>query len=93
MKGIFSIIRTRNMYSEKFIFSEQLFFMLDNVKDLDRLQIRNRLAQFSVSVYDNEDTEQMRRILTKVILEEILKCDVQNRDCYTRMLQKVLDET
>ena len=65
--------------------------LFENVSQLDRFEIKTKLIQFSINVPDNEGTEKMKNILKKVLLEEILKTDIDNKSYYSSRLKEVID--
>ena len=60
--------------------------MLENVGKMDRFELKSNLFKFSVEVPDNEETQTMQYLLTKVIAEELLKSDTENKLHYKKIL-------
>ena len=60
--------------------------MLENVGKMDRFELKSNLYKFSVEVPDNEETQTMQCLLTKVIAEELLKSDTENKLHYKKIL-------
>ena len=60
--------------------------MLDNVENMDRFELKRNLHQFSVEVCDNEETQTMKTLLKKAVVEELLKTSDGNKSNYEIIL-------
>ena len=47
--------------------------MFDLILTLDRFEIKQNLIKFSIEALTNENTERLRLLLKKALIEEILK--------------------
>ena len=56
--------------------------LFDSILALDRFEIKAHLTRFSSCYEQNEDTEKLRLILKKIILEEILKEPTEEEHFY-----------
>ena len=70
---------------------EEKVQLLESVYLLDRFELDTRLRQYNFDVPENEDTEKMRLLLKQVLLEEILKSDIDNRNYFSNYLKEVVD--
>ena len=61
--------------------------MLENVGQMDRFELNSSLHQFSVEVTDSEETQTMRNLLKKAVVEELLKTNVVNKSKYMKILE------
>ena len=61
--------------------------MLRNLLKFDRFELKSSLMLFSIKVSEMEDSERMRNILRKVLLEELLKTNISNRNHYVTCLK------
>ena len=67
--------------------------LFENILRLDRFELISKLNLFLINVNDTEETEKMRNLLRKVVLEEILKnSETIDRDFYALRLQQVIDQ-
>ena len=65
--------------------------LFENIGKLDRFELKTKLMHYSLEVSVNKYIEYSRNILKKVVLEEILKSEVQNRNYYSACLKEVID--
>ena len=56
--------------------------MLGKVDGYERFELMSQLGRFSVVYGDTEETEMMRFGLKKVILDELMKTNVSNKQFY-----------
>ena len=63
--------------------------MFENISSLDRFQILSNLDRFSSTVQVNEDTEKLRLVLKKVLLEEIIKSKYGDQNFYITSLNEI----
>ena len=59
--------------------------MLKKVTEYDRFELISHLNKFSIVFSELEDTEKLRNVLKKVILEELVKSNPSN-ECYQSLL-------
>ena len=58
---------------------------------MDRFQIRSHLNRFLVFEVPRDELSQMRLQLKKVLLEEILKVEVENKNVYSESLEEIIN--
>ena len=63
--------------------------MLGKVDGYDRFELISQLDRFSVVHGDTEETEKMRLGLKKVILDELMKTNVCNKQFYQNLLSSI----
>ena len=66
--------------------------ILNNIDGYDRFELISQLHKFSLNVGDLEETEQMRKILKKTILKELIKGNLPNKESYQSMLRATADQ-
>ena len=64
--------------------------LFHNILNLDLFQIKSNLTLFSIEVPDDEDIENVRNILKKELLVEILKTDVEGQDFFETCLKETM---
>ena len=63
--------------------------MLNNIRNLDRLEILVNLERMAASFSQDWDVEKLRLLLKKALLEEILKTDI-DQHLYVTCLEETL---
>ena len=53
---------------------------MENLPGLDRFQLISHLFKFSIKYEEDEDTEKMRTLLKKAVVEELLKTNLSDKD-------------
>ena len=76
------------MEQEPVLSLEPLKLALVQVDRMDRFQVIKELSRFRLPIFDFADDEQEKLRLKKVLLEEIVKCDVENKSLYTETSSK-----
>ena len=59
---------------------------MENLPGLDRFQLISHLFKFSIEYGEDEDTEKMRTLLKKAVVEELLKTNISDKDSYESLL-------
>ena len=62
--------------------------MFDLILTLDRFEIKQNLIKFSIKALTNENTERLRLLLKKALIEEIIKGGVVDDDFYKTCLEE-----
>ena len=62
--------------------------MFDLILTLDRFEIKQNLIKFSIEALTNENTERLRLLLKKALIEEIIKGGVVDDDFYKTCLEE-----
>lgn len=60
--------------------------LLENLPGLDQFQLISHLFKFSIEFGEDEDTEKMRTLLKKAVVEELLKTIISDKDSYESLL-------
>ena len=63
--------------------------LLTTIDQMDCFQIRLHLNRFFVNEVEGEDLPKMKLQLKQIVLEEILKEEVENKDFFNRSLELV----
>ena len=66
--------------------------LFNNIYNLDLIQIKSNLDLFSHQYHQKEDIEKLRNNLKKIVLQEVLKADNDDRDFYQRCLDETIQE-
>ena len=64
---------------------------MEKIPKFDRFELKSKLFRFSISVSETEETTKMKNLLKKVVLEELLKSNV-NRDFYVKAYKEAIDQ-
>ena len=66
--------------------------LFQNITNLDIFEIKSNLDLYQVQIPEDSDTERLRNILRKTLLEEILKTNPVEKDFYTECLREAIDQ-